>query len=29
MEKDISLFPQLPANGTGLRLDPSGFLPTR
>jgi NodT family efflux transporter outer membrane factor (OMF) lipoprotein len=29
MEKDISLFPQLPTNGAGLRLDPSGFLPTR
>jgi NodT family efflux transporter outer membrane factor (OMF) lipoprotein len=29
MEKDISLFPQLPSNGSGLRLDPSVFLPTR
>jgi NodT family efflux transporter outer membrane factor (OMF) lipoprotein len=29
MEKDISLFPQLPSNGTGLRLDPSVFFPTR
>ncbi len=29
LEKDISLFPQLPPNGAGVRLDPSGFLPTR
>jgi NodT family efflux transporter outer membrane factor (OMF) lipoprotein len=29
LEKDISLFPQLPANGTGVRPDPSDFLPTR
>jgi NodT family efflux transporter outer membrane factor (OMF) lipoprotein len=29
MEKDISLFPQLPTNGSGLRLDPSAFFPTR
>jgi hypothetical protein len=29
LERDISLFPQLPANGTGVRPDPSDFLPTR
>jgi hypothetical protein len=28
LEKDISLFPQLPPKGSGVRLDPSGFLPT-
>jgi len=29
LERDISLFPQLPTNGTGVRPDPSDFLPTR
>jgi NodT family efflux transporter outer membrane factor (OMF) lipoprotein len=29
LEKDISLFPQLPLNGAGVRPDPSLFLPNR
>jgi NodT family efflux transporter outer membrane factor (OMF) lipoprotein len=29
LEKDISLFPQLPPNGAGVRPDPSLFLPNR
>jgi NodT family efflux transporter outer membrane factor (OMF) lipoprotein len=29
LERDISLFPQLPPNGAGVRPDPSLFLPTR
>jgi NodT family efflux transporter outer membrane factor (OMF) lipoprotein len=29
LEKDISLFPQLPPNGAGIRPDPSLFLPNR
>jgi outer membrane protein TolC len=29
LERDISLFPQLPTNGAGVRTDPSDFLPTR
>ena len=29
LERDISLFPQLPPNGAGIRPDPSLFLPNR
>jgi NodT family efflux transporter outer membrane factor (OMF) lipoprotein len=29
LERDISLFPQLPTNGAGVRTNPSDFLPTR
>ena len=29
LERDISLFPQLPPNGAGVRPDPSLFLPNR
>ena len=29
LERDISLFPQLPPNGSGVRPDPSLFLPSR